>query len=162
MATHILGMAKSNLDLKGAKNQKTELDLLRLIYAVERMMKRGESAKGYLLVANELVCKRAGLWLEKYETDVIDQIEILNFEEMFPALYDKSKQGLIEEKNRNAIANTLHVDKKVNGDGAIAKKGKKLFEAALREYLVDHYQIENVKSENMPLGINWDFYHIVD
>ena len=32
---HILGMAKSNLNLRGAKAQKLELDYLRLIYAVK-------------------------------------------------------------------------------------------------------------------------------
>ena len=50
---HILGMAKSHLDLRGAKAPKLELDYLHLIYAVKEIREKGESAQGYLVVMTE-------------------------------------------------------------------------------------------------------------
>jgi len=44
---HILGMAKSFLDLKGVKSQKLELYYLRLVYAVKDLRK-GRDDQRYL------------------------------------------------------------------------------------------------------------------
>ena len=46
----ILGMAKSHLDLEGAKGPKLELDFLKIAYALAWLNVIGESGKGYLLV----------------------------------------------------------------------------------------------------------------
>ena len=51
---HVLGMVKSQLDLRGAKSQKLELDYLRLIYAVKKIRKQKDNAMGYLAALTNL------------------------------------------------------------------------------------------------------------
>lgn len=48
----VLGMARSNLDLKRAKRTKTEFDFLKLLFAVRQFE---EVQKGYLLVMDEKI-----------------------------------------------------------------------------------------------------------
>lgn len=61
---HVLGMAKSHLDLKGAKGPKLELDFLRLVYAVKELRARGDQANGYLLVMEEDIASRVKSWIK--------------------------------------------------------------------------------------------------
>jgi hypothetical protein len=63
---HVLGMAKSFLNLEGARSQKLELDYLRLIYAVKEIRKRGDSALGYLVVLTPQIGIRLKQWENKY------------------------------------------------------------------------------------------------
>ena len=63
---HVLGMAKSALDLRGAKGPKLELDYLRLLYAVKELRKRGDNAQGYLIVLTEPIHERTRQWENKY------------------------------------------------------------------------------------------------
>lgn len=64
---HLFGMAKSSIDLKGAKGPKLEGDFLRLLLAVTRCRERGEGAMGYLAIPTRECEKRILTWIEKYE-----------------------------------------------------------------------------------------------
>ena len=63
---HILGTSTSNLDFKGAKGPKTELDYLRLVYAVKEIKKQGDDAQGYLVVMTDEMLNRVSQWEHKY------------------------------------------------------------------------------------------------
>ncbi len=65
----VLGMAKSNIDLRGANSPRTELDYLRLAYAVKELRRSGEGAKGYLLVRTQRIVDRTRKWETKYRCE---------------------------------------------------------------------------------------------
>ena len=58
---HILGMAKSSLDLKGGKSKNLELDFLRILYAINTIP-FGEQVISYIAVWDEKIEKRINLW----------------------------------------------------------------------------------------------------
>lgn len=62
--THVFGMAKSSLDLLGAKRQKLELDFLRLVYACQHYQANGCQAFGYLAVTSAAI-EQQGVLLNK-------------------------------------------------------------------------------------------------
>ena len=150
---HILGMAKSHLDLKGAKGPKLELDFLRLAYVIHRPDSLGETGKGFLFVFTPAIKKRAEFWIQKYGTD--DDIEILLAE-----LTEEEKHQLNEEKKRNRegmIAGSQ--GEAVDGESS-ADLGKALGEDKLREAIKKRYPdvTEITDVSKFPLGVNWDFY----
>ncbi len=81
---HILGMVKRNLDLKGAKGPKLELDFLRLVYAVKELRRSGNEAKGYLLVMTSPIAQRVAAWQAKYQAgdSVVVEIASLSAEQL--------------------------------------------------------------------------------
>ena len=146
-------MAKSHLDLKGAKSPKLELDFLRLAYVIHRLNSLGETGKGFLLVFTQAIKKTAESWIQKYDT--LDNIEILLAE-----LTEEEKQQLSEEKERNregmiAGSQGEDVDNESNAD-----VGKSLGENKLRKAIQKRYPrvIEVTETLKFPLGVNWDFY----
>jgi len=145
---HILGMAKSSLNLKGGKGPKLELDFLRLVYAVQHLRARGDYAKGYLLVMTEDIRKRAKSWIGKYEAGDTIVIDIP------PPLPPDKQEALEAEKKRNAGA----INPGSPGD-AVAVLGKQLGEDALRK-LIELYEpeVREVKNESAFPDIRWDFY----
>ena len=155
MATHVLGMAKSCLDLKGAKSSKVELDFLRLLYAVQKIEDNGESAIGCFFVGNEKVKKTVETWFNKYGFSFKSKIEILTLEQISKNDYEK----LLTEKARNSKGNIRHNDKSISKEYASGKIGKEIFEKALTNHLKSKYKIKEIISDNKPFGINWDFYH---
>ncbi len=96
MKKYLLGMAKSNLDLKGGKARSLELDYLRLAYAVSNLRLKGLEAKGYLSVTTNAVAKRIEKWQSKYLAK--DYIEII----VGNGLSGKDFKNLHAEKKRNA------------------------------------------------------------
>ena len=150
---HILGMAKSHLDLKGAKGPKLELDFLRLVYVIHRLDFIGETGKGFLLVFTQAIKKSAESWIQKYETDY--DIEILLAE-----LTEEEKHQLNEEKKRNREGMITGsqgeaVDCESNADFGKALGENKLCEA-IKERYPDVTEITDVSK--FPLGVSWDFY----
>ena len=83
-------MAKSHLDLQGAKGPKLELDFLRLAFAIYKLDSNGEMGKGFLLVFTPAIKKRAQSWIQKYGTG--NDIKILVAE-----MTEEEKQQLKEE-----------------------------------------------------------------
>jgi len=64
---HVFGMAKSHLDLKGAKGPKLELDFLRLVYVIKDFRSKGKQATGYMAVLTDQIAQRVNGWAHKYD-----------------------------------------------------------------------------------------------
>ena len=150
---HILGMAKSNTDLKGAKAPKLELDYLRLAYAVKDLCEKGQDAIGYLLVMNADIARRAKVWAEKYESR--GSVEIL--------VADLSKRDL-ELKDAESAANArsqaaVALGAQYSG-GSTAEIGRRLAEDALERII--EVREPGVKrrfdASGYPMKIAWDYY----
>lgn len=155
---HILGMAKSSLDLRGAKASKLELDFFKLAYAVRHLKECGFDAVGYLLVLNAAIRKTAEDWISKYDTG--DAVRVLvqtpNAEEL---------KNLRAEKLANARA--LLQDAKLaeaERELSVAKYGKIFGEGALRTQISQlHPKSSEIKSpSSMPLKIAWDYFGTVN
>lgn len=148
---HVLGMAKSSLDLRGAKAPKLELDFLRLAYAVRELREAGEEAVGYLMVLVPKVAKTAESWREKYATG--DGVIILCED-----IEGDNLEALIKEKADNAVG--FIQDRRFEDaerELSLADLGKELGEKALRQSISSrHPGIES--GEALPLGIQWDYY----
>ena len=155
---HILGMAKSNFNLKSGQSSKLELDLFKLAFAVTNLQSKGEDAKGYLQVLDIAVYDRVVGWCKKYELS--DSIVVL-----VKNLTPQEKQLLESEKLGNAAGivpipnagqSTINV--------SVANQGKTLAEDALASAITKlHPNVQSIRfSKNVyPHGIKWDFYGIV-
>jgi hypothetical protein len=151
---HILGMAKSNLDLRGAKGLKLELDLLRLVYAVKELRSRvREEAQGYLLVMTQGIAERAMSWMQKYEAgDAVVVVEA--------GLSHGDLAALRAEKNRNVAGMVAGTLGEVVGDQSDAALGKRLGEKELRNLIISKEPGANeiTDERKFPFGVRWDFY----
>ena len=153
---HILGMAKSNLDLRGAKAPKLELDVLRLIVAVRTLRETKQEADGYVLVLHANVGRRVAVWLEKYQANDCVQCyhgELSQFERI----------ELRDEKRRNAGAIRMVERTRARQDGADASRGRDLGERELLNLILakEPSVIEAARTKKRPLSVNWDFYGTV-
>jgi hypothetical protein len=148
-------MAKSSLDLRGAKGPKLELDFLRLAYAVRDFLAAGENAVGYLAVLDNRVAGTAAGWIDKYHTT--DQVSILCCIPKGPDI-----DWLMVEKADNSVGFlpdrllATH-ERKL----AIANFGRDLGEKHLKEAIEERHP-GIIPSTNFPLGINWDYYGILN
>ena len=152
---HILGMAKSSLDLRGAKATKLELDYLRLLYAVERIQAQGGEAIGYLMVLSEKVAESAKENLvAKYGNNPAVSI-------IWSKPAKKGLKKLLAEKADQA--GSLLLKKRINQaekELSVAKLGKELGETALlAQIAILHPGVQ--PSEDLPLSIQWDYCGIV-
>lgn len=148
---HVLGMAKSSLDLRGAKAPKLELDFLRLAYAVRELREADEEAIGYLMVLSPLVAKTVEGWREKYATG--ESVVILCEE-----IQGENLEALIKEKADNAIG--FIQDRRfaeAEYELSLADLGKTLGETALLRAIEQRHP-GLVSAPKPPLGINWDYY----
>ncbi|MCT4580324.1 MAG: hypothetical protein N4A35_02820 [Flavobacteriales bacterium] len=160
MTTYYLGMAKSSLNLKGAKSQKLELDLLRLIYLIKT--KEKERIVGFLMVYDEAIKARCLLWIKKYEAlDLIDNN--LLFIDTFYKSDEKSAtiefvKILEEEKANNKKAITGN-----NPEAAMANKGRKIIEKALHQFMAKiigiPQKVNAIDEDQIEFDISWDGYY---
>lgn len=153
---HILGLAKSNLDLKGSKGPKVELDYLRLVYAVKEMKKQGDNAQGYLVIMTDDMLNRVSQWEHKYRGR--GDVEVIS----------ASLAGRIRHRLENEKATTLVATiESLVGDKAAGRSntniGRDIGEDALNETILRlEPNVQRVRDENrFPLGIRWDFYGVV-
>lgn len=154
---YILGMAKSNLDLNGAKRQKMELDFLRIVYAVKELRLEGNVAQGYFLVMTKDLVDTIEQWKEKYKAG--DSIIA-----GFPRLTDKQKRSISIEKSDNVQGMLLGTSGKSVAGRSSANIGKRMGEGALKK-MIRRYEPnvkENYDQKLFPLGLKWDFYGIVE
>lgn len=154
---HILGMAKSHLDLRGAKAQKLELDYLRLVYAVKEIRRKGDSAQGYLIVVTEEILNRVRQWEYKYQGN--------GCVELFSAtLPGHERRTLESEKASNLAGMVAGAIGEKTGGRSNADKGRSIGENALVEIILRlEPSVQRLKDENrFPLGIRWDFYGLVE
>jgi hypothetical protein len=153
--THVLGMAKSCLNLKGAKSAKVELDFLRLIYCIEKLRKEGQNAYGYLAVVKGLE-KNVENWIKKYKIDIYPKyFDIITVE-----LNNVQNENLNTEKENNSKANVRHIDESIDKIFASGIEGERIFEDKLKKEIHKrHVELINIPdNKEMPLKIRWDFY----
>lgn len=151
---HVLGMAKSHLDLRGAKGPKLELDLLRLVYAVKELRSRErEEAQGYLLVMTRRIAERAKSWMKRYEAG--DAVVVVA-----AGLSQGDLAALRAEKNRNVAGMVAGTLGEVVGDQSDAAFGKRLGEEELRNLIRSKESGANeiTDESQFPFGVRWDFY----
>ena len=153
---HILGMVKSNLDFKGAKGPRLELDYLRLVYAVKEMRKQGDNAQGYLVVMTDEMLNRVSQWEDKYRGR--GHVEVIS-----ASLAGRIRYKLEHEKATNVagMIEGLMGDKAASHSNA--NIGREIGEDALNETILRlEPNVQRVRDENrFPLGIRWDFYGVV-
>lgn len=158
-STHILGMAKSCLDLKGAKSAKVELDFLRLVYSVQKLREKGDFAFGYFAVVPNIT-PTIEKWVAKYQIDIYKE-----FVFAIPVnLNETQTRELVAEKVNNSFANTKHHNKDVDKKLSSGFLGETYFEEVLKsEILKKHKELNDIgltkyKESEMPFKIRWDFY----
>ena len=148
---HILGMAKSSLDLRGAKAQKLELDVLRLVYAIQHLRAGGDEAQGYMLVLNSAVRGRVETWLSKYEAHHLVKC-------FSPKISEADLIRLRAEKVLNSegmVAGTLGMPVVGRSTAAL---GKEVAELALNDFIRSEEGGTWTQDRPHPMGILWDFY----
>jgi len=150
---HIIGMAKSHLDLEGAKAPKLELDFVKIAYTLSRLEVLGESGKGFLLVFTEPIANRAKGWIKRYDTK--ESIEIFIAE-----LTDQEMKSLRDEKVNNVEGMISGTQGYTVGDKSRADYGQQIGESHLRKKIEQRYpRIARVTDpKKYPLGIQWDYY----
>jgi hypothetical protein len=154
---HVLGMAKSFLDLKGAKSQKLELDYLRLVYAVKDLRNGSDNAQGYLVVLTPQISEHVKQWESKYRG--MDFVKIIDV-----SLPSCVKNRLKQEKTSNLAGMAASVTGVEAGGRSSADFGRHTGENNLRKILLGlEPRVREVKDENrFPCCVRWDFYGVVD
>jgi len=152
---HVIGMAKSHLDLRGAKGPKLELDCLRLVYSVTRLQQSGDSAIGYLVVMTSEIGKTVSGWLRKY--DARDHVKVI-----VASLSTQQMLKLAAEKQGNVqgmVDGTI--GKSVDGRSD-ASYGRCVGEETLKECIRHQEPDAQEVTDNalFPFGIRWDYYGI--
>lgn len=145
---YILGMAKSFLDLAGAKKEKLELDFLKILYAI-KARKENEQVIGYMAVVKSDVDLEAKIesWKSKYSTSPVP-IKVFSLD-------DKEKiEQLKREKNKNKVG--INKNSKEYSE---AKEGKEILERFLKKSIEDELKItiQNRKEDKL-FEIEWDYY----
>ncbi len=148
----VLGMAKSNLNLNGAKAQKLELDFLRLVYAKQRLEARGEVVHVFLAVMTQDLRERCEAWAAKYEAP--GAVEILVVE-----CTPEQAEALRAEKARNVSGMIAGSQGQPVGDDSEAELGKVIAEDFLDWYIEKRFgALNRVEREaEMPFGVRWDY-----
>jgi hypothetical protein len=159
--TYIFGMAKSSFNLKGAKRQKLELDVLRLIYVINSFKrKKDKTAIGYVVVYNDEIRETIYSWLKKYNADNLN-IEIFAFEAS-----KKEETDLISlEKQSNKIGITKSSKKDSFGNLSmditetyLADKIHKKYPKAIKVEEIDFFELLG----KFPYTIKWDYYGVIN
>ncbi len=155
---HVLGMAKSNLNLKPGQATRLELDFFKLAFAVAALQSKGDNAIGYLQVLWQTSFIRANGWKAKYgltnQTLIVLPIPELTSEEYI--MLETEKQGNAESivPIASIKQNALHPSS--------APIGTQLAENALaRQIEFLHPSIKRFNDKELfPNKIHWDFYGI--
>lgn len=156
MKSYVFGMAKSSLNLVGAKRQKLELDYLRLAHACQHYQRLGHQVRGFLAVTTTAIKIQAEPWATTYKVPA-GMIEIVPVA-LTPA--ETSQLQYYQQLNRQAMTGTL--DKGTTTRHADASFGRKLMEQKLRDYvklLPDYADVlfpPDVKDPEM--SICWDLF----
>lgn len=150
---HALGMVKRNLDLKGAKGPKLELDFLRLVYVVKALRKSGHEAKGYLLVMTPSIARRVDVWQKKYEAG---NSVLLETAQLSQEQYQIIKSEIRENKN-GMVAGTVGEDVAGRSDATV---GGQIGEVLLQQLVETHEQgvHRSFNEQDFPFRIRWDYY----
>jgi len=152
MKYHILGMAKSCLSIeKAGTSRNLELDILRLIYSIDKS--QSDNVLAFILIYNKTIADRIDLWKNKYAFEKSDKLHVLCFDDLSPSTIIQ----IAEEKKANS-----------NFSNSNSDFGKKTIEDELEKkvnkYLKDNFQYKSLSKDkkNFPVGINWDFYELIE
>ena len=153
---HIIGMAKSSLNLIGGKLKNLELDYLRLIYASQQC-KSSDKVIAYLLVWDEKIKKVIeDKWNKKYKVEE-GKIFVFCFETENAEINKKVQ----EEKERNK--KVITANSKILSEAAYSKKLLEdylKFSIELRLKNINKYKKEE-KLEKSLIDVSWDYYAAV-
>lgn len=142
-------MAKSSMTLKqGGISRSIELDVLRIIYCIEKFTQDKKQAKGFLLVCNdEMKSRIENKWLTKYKISNPDSLEVITF---WDKLTTSEKRTIEKEKDGNSKFNS-----------SSATKSAEITERILKEQIKIRYKnLTELDKHKAPIDINWDFYGI--
>lgn len=150
---HIFGMAKSNLDLTGAKRQKLELDLLRLVYAVTLKRALGDEAQGYLMVMTNEIKRIAEGWAIKYQQASAVTIGVSEHS-------NDELTNFIAEKIRNRSAVRASLSGGEFGSDADASVAGNACERQLLDFVQakEGPDLDVIIGQPGFLGVRWDVY----
>jgi hypothetical protein len=123
--TYIFGMAKSSLNLIGAKRQKLELDYLRLAYACQHYQKLGHHAHGFLAVATAAIKEQAKQWETTYKVPS-EMVKVIAVD-----LEPEEIAQLAHYQSLNRMAMSGALDKATAARHADATYGRQLVENRL-------------------------------
>ena len=154
---HVLGMAKRNIDLKGAKQQKLELDYLRLVYCVKELRRAKADAQGYLLVMTDPIARRVEVWRDKYSADETVRVHVAQLSEQNM----RDIQDEIQANIDGMVAGTIGEGVAGRSDASV---GGQLGERQLQDVIASHEQ-NVVRCEDeveFPFRIRWDYYGRVE
>ena len=154
---HVLGMAKRHLDLNGAKAPKLELDYLRLLVAVRQLRQQGQDAAGYLLVMTSAIKRRAHAWASKYGAN--DEVQVV-----VATLTARRQRQVQAEARTNRVGMVEGSRGRPVRGRSDARKGGRLAERQLSAFIEKREpRVRRITdSKNLPLGIRWDYYGIID
>ena len=152
--THVFGMAKSSLNLLGAKRQKLELDYLRLVYACQHYQATGSQVFGYLAVTSVAIEQQVAKWAKKYlvPPGLVQMV--------VPSISAVEQQSLLAEKGRNRLGNLARADAADLLKHADGSFGRDLLEAALKSYILEQHELlrGNAANGEHPMDVQWDYY----
>jgi hypothetical protein len=150
---HIIGMAKSYLDLRGSKTRNLELDFLLLALAVNKSRSPNADARGVLMVLDEKVWKRADGWRTKH--GVANDVEVVLVKPTAAEV-----EILRVEKAANARGNAPGS----KSEDASAAKSAAIAEGYLRAEIQKRFPGVCERQPGLPhlVCISWDFYGVVD
>jgi hypothetical protein len=150
---HILGMAKRNIDLKGAKGPKLELDYLRLVYCVKELRRANSDAQGYLLVMTDPIARRVDVWQDKYSADQTVSVHVAQLSEQNMTDIRAEIQANID----GMVAGTIGEEVAGRSDASV---GGQLGERQLQSVIESHEpNVVRCNDEaEFPFRIRWDYY----
>jgi len=153
---HIFGMAKSNLDLKGAKGPKLELDYLRLVYAAKEHKRKGLDSGAFLLVMTPEIANRVETWNKKYDAEGVVNV-------VTAIMSVSQKEAMSEEKKNNIQGMVAGTTGGTVSGRSDAKVGKEIGESQLRRAIMEEYpEVKEIREESkFPYAVRWDFYGVI-
>lgn len=152
--SYIFGMAKSSLNLIGAKRQKLELDYLRLAYACQHYRQLGHRANGFLAVTTPAIVVQAKQWATTYKVPD-DMVEVFAVD-----LTPEENAQLVHYQSLNRVAMTGSLDKATSARHADATYGRKLVEEKLHTYVQGEFASITFQNDckDPEMNICWDLF----
>lgn len=151
----VIGMAKSHLDLKGAKREKLELDFLRLVWGKHSQEAAGDTVDAVLLVMTDAIgtfCEKLSV---KYGAPGVVNVVV--------APQSGQELGrLRDEKRRNVVGMVKGTLGENDGAGSVASAGKEIGERHLRHYVEERFPGARPAPDVRVLpGVSWDYCGVV-
>ncbi|OGO24393.1 MAG: hypothetical protein A2Z28_01305 [Chloroflexi bacterium RBG_16_51_9] len=151
---HVLAMAYHNI--RGHRTEKTELDYLRLVYAITKMRKEGEDAQGYFIAIAEGIPNQLSKWENDYRAN--QSVKLIS---ALPSNYFNNSAGRRKMSDLSGIVATAILDTNPHRSNSAIRQS--IQDGILDETMIAlEPHIQQIKDESrFPLGIRWDYYGVV-